>query len=64
MATGKLSWNEARAMGRERYHEKHLVDPAGDGCDVAPHCVDCPLSVCKYDDVRPYHRWKVEKAAK
>ena len=22
----------------------------GDGCEVAPHCLECPLAVCKYDE--------------
>jgi len=23
-----------------------------DGCEVAPHCLECPLAVCKYDNSR------------
>ena len=29
-----------------------------DGCDVAPHCVACPLVQCKYDDPAGYKLWK------
>mgnify|MGYP001569191071 CR=1 FL=1 len=29
-----------------------------DGCDVSPHCLDCPLVQCKYDDPTGYKLWK------
>ena len=27
-----------------------------EGCEVAPSCLRCPLSQCKYDDPLAYHR--------
>ena len=30
----------------------------GDGCDVAPHCLKCPLPACKYDDYAAYYIWR------
>jgi len=29
-----------------------------DGCDVHPHCLECPLPECKYDSPGWYERWK------
>lgn len=29
-----------------------------DGCDVAPHCLECPLAECKYDNLAPYAAWQ------
>ena len=29
-----------------------------DGWDVSPHCLDCPLVQCKYDDPTGYTLWK------
>ena len=29
-----------------------------DGCDVAPHCLECPLDQCKFDDIRAYQQWR------
>lgn len=29
-----------------------------DGCNVAPHCGDCPLSECRFVDAGPYKAWK------
>jgi AraC-like DNA-binding protein len=29
-----------------------------DGCDVHPKCLECPLIICKYDDIKPYLAWK------
>ena len=34
-----------------------------DGCDVAPHCLECPLPRCKYDDAKWYILWKMQKKA-
>ena len=34
-----------------------------DGCDVHPHCLECPLPACKYDDPRAYRRWLADKKA-
>lgn len=28
-----------------------------DGCDVSPHCLECPLAECKYVDRRYYLEW-------
>lgn len=36
-------------------HEKWGYD---DGCDVTPHCLECPLAECKYDDPYYYNCWK------
>lgn len=32
-----------------------------DGCDVAAHCLQCPLPLCKYDDQSGYQYWKRHK---
>ena len=29
-----------------------------DGCDVAESCLQCPLSVCRYEDVTVYYAWR------
>jgi len=29
-----------------------------DGCDVHPHCLECPLPECKYDMPSGYVQWK------
>lgn len=40
-----------------------LVSPGGygsgaeDGCDVSPHCLECPLPECKYVEPSYYGRW-------
>ena len=35
-----------------------------DGCDVAPHCLSCPLPQCKYDDPAELRRMRrAERAA-
>ena len=34
--------------------------PPGDGCDVAPHCLECPLPACKYDDLHYYQQWRAD----
>ena len=34
-----------------------MIVAATDGCDVHPHCLECPLPACKYDDWRGYRRW-------
>ena len=41
----------------ETYHYRF------DGCDVAPHCLNCPLPKCKYDDRTWYDRWKMKQKA-
>ena len=44
------------------YHEKHLVGMRVDGCpEVVAHCLECPLSACRYDDPGPYHAWQRAK---
>ena len=30
-----------------------------DGCEVAPACLDCPLSQCKLDDLDWYRYWRL-----
>jgi hypothetical protein len=32
-----------------------------DGCDVAPHCLQCPLPLCRFDDPGGYQYWKRTK---
>ena len=39
--------------GRSPKHATALDD----GCDVTAHCLECPLSECKYDNVKPYRIW-------
>lgn len=31
------------------------------GCEVSPRCVECPLPICKYDDLAWYTRWKTDR---
>lgn len=33
----------------------------GDGCDVHPNCLECPLAECKHDDPQGYHRWRLKQ---
>ncbi len=35
-----------------------------DGCEVAPHCLECPLKECKYDNPRAYRAYKLAKEVK
>lgn len=35
-----------------------------DGCDVHPRCLECPLIICKHDDLRAYIAWKKAKKNK
>lgn len=37
------------------YHDEVMPDK---GCDVWPRCLECPLSLCKYDSIEVYHEWK------
>ena len=34
-----------------------------DGCEVAPHCVDCPLEICQYD-LPPNQRASLRNSAR
>ena len=36
----------------------------GDGCDVHPACLSCPLPRCRYDDPVGYQRWQREELDK
>ena len=29
-----------------------------DGCDISETCLECPLSVCRFDDVKVYNAYK------
>lgn len=40
-------------MGRKAGERAYTIVRAEDGCDVAPHCLECPLAECKYVD--PYY---------
>ena len=35
-----------------------------DGCEVAAHCLECPLKECKYDNPRAYRAYKLAKEVK
>jgi len=39
------------------------VQLLADGCDVAPHCLECPLSICKFEDMAPYKEWQMQQKA-
>ena len=39
------------------------VSRQNDGCNVAPHCADCPLPVCRFDNPSAYLAWKKAQLA-
>ena len=44
-------------MGRKAGERAYKIVRADDGCDVAPHCLQCPLAECKYVDPYHYNLW-------
>jgi len=40
------------------------IEYGDDGCDVHPRCLECPLSVCKHDNPRPYLVWRKQQKDK
>ena len=62
MSKPKWTVEERRQRMSDGYHEKHLVGMRVDGCpEVVAHCLECPLSACRYDDPGPYHAWQRAK---
>lgn len=35
--------------------------PQESNCIVSPRCIHCPLSACRFDDVRPFQAWLAQR---